>query len=168
MPACYNRAEVITMTLKQLRIEKELTQKACAEYLGIPLRTYCRYESDEPKINNIKRQYVFDRLNAYGAISENQGILTIDKIKTICTGILNLYRVDCCYLFGSYAKGNATETSDVDLLISTANADLPTAELAQVLRETLKKKVDLLDTTQLCSAPALLNDILKYGIKIYG
>lgn len=156
------------MTLKQLRIEKELTQKACAEYLGIPLRTYCRYESDEPKINNIKRQYILDRLNAYGAISETQGILSVEKIKTICTGILNLFRVDFCYLIGSYAKGTATEISDVDLLVSTTNDALPTAELAQVLRETLKKKVDLIDTTQLCSDPILLNDILKYGIKIYG
>ncbi|MDY2888164.1 MAG: helix-turn-helix transcriptional regulator [Candidatus Caccosoma sp.] len=34
------------MTLKQLRIEKGLTQILCAKFLNVPIRTYVRYEND--------------------------------------------------------------------------------------------------------------------------
>ena len=51
------------MTIKQLRMEKGLTQVACAEHLGIPVRTYKRYESNEEKINQIKYQYIVDKLD---------------------------------------------------------------------------------------------------------
>ena len=37
----------------------------------------------------------------------------------ICSSVFGNYSIDYCYLFGSYAKGKATEVSDVDLLIST-------------------------------------------------
>ena len=35
------------MTLKELRKEKGLTQAACAKVVGVPMRTYVRYEADE-------------------------------------------------------------------------------------------------------------------------
>lgn len=35
------------MTLKELRKEKGLTQAACAKVVGVPVRTYVRYETDE-------------------------------------------------------------------------------------------------------------------------
>ena len=41
-------------------------------------------------------------------------------------------------------------------------------ELAETLREKLKKKVDLLDIAQLNNNPTLVQEILKDGIKIYG
>ena len=51
-----------------------------------------------------------------------------------------------CYLFGSYAKGKATEQSDVDLLISTKATGLRFYEIAERLRESLHKKVDLVES----------------------
>lgn len=41
-------------------------------------------------------------------------------------------------------------------------------ELVELLREKLKKKVDLLDINQLENNQALVLEILKEGIKIYG
>ena len=41
-------------------------------------------------------------------------------------------------------------------------------ELIEVLREQLKKKIDLLDIAQLENNPALVQEILRDGIKIYG
>lgn len=41
-------------------------------------------------------------------------------------------------------------------------------ELIEILREQLKKKIDLLDVTQLDNNPTLVKEILKDGIKIYG
>lgn len=45
-------------------------------------------------------------------------MLTIAEIKTKITPICQKYGVERAYLFGSYARGEATEDSDVDLFIS--------------------------------------------------
>ena len=78
------------------------------------------------------------------------------------------YDVKYAYLFGSYAKGKATEQSDVDLLVSMPLNGLRFYELVEMLREALKKKVDLLDETQLENNSTLVKEILGDGIKIYG
>ena len=156
------------MTLKQLRKEKGLSQVACAEYLGIPVRTYKRYEADENKVNRIKYHYILERLNEYGIIDEEHGKLTVEQIKEICGNVFQSYQIEYCYLFGSYAKGTAAETSDVDLLISMPVDGLKFYELLELLRENLKKKVDLLDAAQLNHNPALVQEILKDGVKLYG
>ena len=141
--------------------------KKCAEYLQISLRTYKRYESDESRIDNIKRQYIIDRLNTYGLIDEEHGKLTVEQIKEICGEVFRAYPVEYCYLFGSYSKGKETEKSDVDLLISMPVDGLKFYELIELLRENLKKKVDLLDVAQLNNNPVLMQEILRDGIKIY-
>lgn len=76
--------------------------------------------------------------------------------------------MEYCYLFGSYAKGKATEKSDVDLLVAMPVDGMKFFELIEVLREQLKKKIDLLDIAQLENNPALVQEILRDGIKIYG
>jgi len=156
------------MTLKELRISKGLTQTECAKYLNIPPRTYWTYESDESKTNSIKYQYMLNKLAEYGRVDETHGILTIEQIKEISGRIFSDYKVDYAYLFGSYAKGKATETSDVDLLVAMPIDGIQFYELIERLREELKKKVDLLDVGQLDNNNALVQEILKDGIKIYG
>lgn len=111
---------------------------------------------------------MIQKLDQYGFIDESHGILNIQKIKDVCHGIFAAYDVDYCYLFGSYAKGKATETSDVDLLISTTVSGMKFYELVEDLREALKKEVDLLNLEQLKDNLELVNEILKDGIKVYG
>ena len=156
------------MAIKQMRESKGLTQNKCAEYLQIPLRTYKRYESDEDKIDHIKYKYILDRLNEYGFVDEEHGVLTIEQIKEICSKIFPSYLVEYCYLFGSYSKGKEKETSDVDLLVSMPINGLKFFELVELLREKLKKKVDLIDVSQLDNNPLLVKEILRDGIKIFG
>ncbi len=156
------------MVLKQLREEKGLTQVKCAEYLQIPIRTYKRYEADDSKVDKIKYQYMIDRLTEYGMIDEEHGKLTVEQIREICGTVFPLYSVEYCYLFGSYSKGTETETSDVDLLVSMPVDGLKFYELIELLREKLKKKVDLLDVAQLNNNPSLVQEILRDGVKIYG
>ena len=156
------------MTLKELRIEKGLTQLACAHVLGVSHRTYIRYEADESKKNTLKYRYMIKELEAYGVVDEAHGILTLEQIKKICADVFECYEIEYCYLFGSYAKGKATETSDVDLLIATPINGLVFFEMVEILREKLCKKVDALHQTQLKNNVELTNEILKDGIKIYG
>ncbi|MBQ0045693.1 MAG: nucleotidyltransferase domain-containing protein [Mycoplasma sp.] len=156
------------MKLRELRKIKGLTQKQAAEYLGISNRTYQYYEYDVRKQTGLRFEYLINRLQQYGYIDENKGILSIDRIKKICLDVFSKYKVDYCYLFGSYAKGNAKDNSDVDLLISTKLNGLKFFGLVEELRTQLRKKVDVLNQMQLNNNTKLVNEILKDGIKIYG
>ena len=78
------------------------------------------------------------------------------------------YEIEAIIVFGSYAKGNATEVSDVDLLISTPVSGMRFYDLVESIREALQTKVDILNREQLNNNPELINEILKDGIKIYG
>ena len=156
------------MTLKSIRKEKGLTQQKAAELLCISVRTYTTYERDESKLSVAKKKFFYQTLEQYGFIDEEHGILTIDKIKKICNEVFQDFDVEYCYLFGSYAKGKAKETSDVDLLVSIPIDATKFFELVETLREKLKKKVDLLDLGQIDNNSALVKEILKDGIKIYG
>lgn len=156
------------MSLKELRKQKKLTQTECAAYLGVPLRTYQNYENDKSKHASIKYMYMLQKLEQYGFIDETHGILSIQKIKDVCSDIFPAFDVEYCYLFGSYAKGSATEDSDVDLLISTPVSGMRFYELVETIREELKKNVDILNLDQLKDNMDLINEILKDGIKIYG
>lgn len=156
------------MTLRELRKQKKLTQTACAAYLDIPSRTYQNYETDASKQATPKYLYMMQKLEQYGIVDEEHGILTIQKIKKVCSSVFSGYDVTYCYLFGSYAKGKATETSDVDLLIATSASGMQFYDLVEALREGLEKKVDALNFAQLTNNPELVNEILKDGIKIYG
>lgn len=156
------------MTLKELRISKNLTQKQVADMVGISLRSYKQYENEDGKKDTIKYKYIFGQLNRFGYIDENTGILDLETIKKIVSEVFELYPVEYCYLFGSYSTNEAKEDSDVDLLVSTQVTGMDFFGLAEILRERLHKKVDLLNTEQLTNNVNLLDEVLKKGIKIYG
>ena len=156
------------MTLKELRKQNKLTQAECAKYIGMPLRTYQNYEADASKSSSMKYMFMMQKLEEYGFIDEVHGILTIDQIKNSCATVFKEFPVEYCYLFGSYATGKATEASDVDLLIATDVSGIKFYDLVEAIRESLHKKVDVLDRKQLLDNPELVNEILKDGIKIYG
>lgn len=46
-------------------------------------------------------------------------IYTAEEIRRRITPIAVRYRLKAVYLFGSYARGEATDESDIDLLIDT-------------------------------------------------
>ena len=154
-------------TIKELRTACGLTQAETSALTDIPLRTYKMYENDPSKKGTIKYNYILQKLEEYSLVDENHGLLTVDDITEACSEIFRNYDVQYCYLFGSYAKDTASETSDVDLLISTKETGLKFYGLAERLREHLKKKVDLISLDQLNDNPELLNEILKDGVKIY-
>lgn len=154
--------------LKDLRISQHLTQQEVANTIGISLRSYVSYENYLAKEHTPKYRFLLHEVSQMKLIDEEHGILTVKQIRTICSEVFQKYPVEFCYLFGSYAKGKEKETSDVDLLISTDLTGLKFYELAEVLRETLKKKVDLLNIEQLVNNEVLIRDVLRDGIRIYG
>ncbi len=154
--------------LIEARKSNGFTQKEAAEFLGVSLRSYKSYEIEKEKQNTIKYKYFVEQLNKNSYIDEEHGLQTIEKIKEVVKKILKEYDVEYCYLFGSYAKNKQKENSDIDLLVSGNVTGLKFYGLVEKLRESLHKKIDLLDLKQLNNNQELLNEILKDGIKIYG
>lgn len=156
------------VNLKELRFEKKMTQKQVADLVGISLRSYKSYENDTEKHDTIKYNYIIEQLSKINYIDEENGILELEDIVRRCSKVLNKYDVSFCYLFGSYAKGKATQTSDVDLLISANIKGIKFYALIEEIRIALHKKVDVLDMNQLKDNIELTEEIFKDGIKIYG
>lgn len=154
--------------LKELRLDKKMTQQAVADLVGISLRSYKSYENEVDKEGTIKYNYIIEQLGRINYIDEEHGVLTVEDIMRKCSVVLSKYDVKFCYLFGSYAKGKETPTSDVDLLISTNIRGLKFYGLVEELRTALGKKVDVLDMNQLKDNIDLTEEILKDGLKIYG
>ena len=50
-------------------------------------------------------------------------MLTIDEIKTAVSKVGKKYGIKNAYLFGSYARGEANENSDVDIIIDRGKID---------------------------------------------
>lgn len=74
-------------------------------------------------------------------------VYTIDEIKARITPVAEKYGIPAVYLFGSYARGTATEESDVDLLVDTAGTGLTNlfalGGLYCDFEEALEKEIDL-------------------------
>ena len=155
-------------TLKELRKAKGLTQEGASVLLGVSLRSYKTYENDQGKVGTLKYNYMLEHLEKYVSLDEEHGILTLDEIKNACKEVLDDYSVKYCILFGSYARGGATEKSDVDLIISTDVTGLRFFGIAEKLRNVLHKRVELLDSKQLINNKDLIDEVLMDGIKIYG
>jgi len=154
--------------LKELRMEKKVTQQQAADMLGISLRSYKSYENDEDKVGTIKYRYILEKMEQIDPMDETHGIWTVEDIRKKCEKVFERYDVGFCYLFGSYAKGNAKPDSDVDLLIDANVKGLRFYGLVEDIRMALRKKVDVLDLSQLKDNVELTREILKDGIKIYG
>ena len=162
---------VKNMTLKELRTKYKISQLEAARILGIPERTYRRYESDENYGSVFKRNAFISILNEHLEITEEKGLLTIEQIKEKVSILFNTEykgQIDFCYLFGSYAKGVANEKSDVDLYVFSSLTGVRFVGLIERLRQTLHKKIDLIRSSELSNNIELVNEIMKGGIKIYG
>lgn len=70
------------------------------------------------------------------------------QIAELIAPIVGEYNVQKVVLFGSYAKGKATDKSDVDLLYSRENSDVKGLLVREKFREdlesALKKRVDIM------------------------
>ena len=91
----------------------------------------------------------------------------IMTIRNAVIPIGKAYGVKRIYLFGSYAKGEEKETSNVDIFVLVREDNFNLDEMVEILRENLKKKINLLDILNLKNNIDLVQDVLRDGIKIY-
>ena len=89
---------------------------------------------------------------------------TIDEIKIIVMPIAKKYGVDKVCLFGSYARGEAGATSDLDFVIDKGRLHgLKLAGMLGDLQEVFGKNVDLL--TSACFTDRLGSSSFKKNIE---
>ena len=70
----------------------------------------------------------------------------VEKVRPIA----EQYKINSLSLFGSYARGDATEKSDIDLIVGEDNLKgLDFFGFYEDLREVLQKKVDLITEDQI-------------------
>ncbi len=159
-------------SLKTIRENLGYTQKDVANLLYIPLNTLRNWEQDqrtpsEWTINLVIDKLLMDANNQFNEINESNGVLSFLKIKKDISFIAKQYDVNRVYLFGSYAKGNATEFSDIDLYMESNLYGLDYFEFAEVLREKLNKKIELLSQLTTKEDSKIRDEIKKTGVLIY-
>ncbi len=95
-------------------------------------------------------------------------VYTINEIQSIVAPIAAAHNVDRIYLFGSYARGDATPKSDIDLRVDKGRLKglFALGALYADLEDHLGKKLDLLTTGSLDQK--FLQHIADEEILIYG
>lgn len=90
----------------------------------------------------------------------------IQKIRDAVSSLGSQYGAERIYLFGSYARGDADENSDIDLRIDKGTIrGWALGGLLVDLEESLHKKIDLLTTGSLSSD--FLAEIQKEEVLLY-
>lgn len=97
----------------------------------------------------------------------NDKIYTIEEIKEKVISIATNYNLKSITLFGSYARGEATKDSDIDLLVDFFQPiDLFTlAEIKQAFENVLEKNVDILIYKNI--TPELMWNIMDDEVLMY-
>lgn len=104
-------------------------------------------------------------------------IFTLDELKTRISPIAKKYGLRAVYLFGSYARNEATEDSDVDILIDRTGSKIrgmfDMGGLYSDLRESIGKDIDLVTTQTLEQTgtrqrtPLFVENLYSERVKIY-
>ena len=104
-------------------------------------------------------------------------VYSIEYIKNIIEPIAERYQLPAVYLFGSYARGTATEESDIDLLVDTTGTSLTSllalGALYCDLEDALNKPIDLITISSLEQRAQMPSDldfrkaVMEERVKLY-
>lgn len=80
-------------------------------------------------------------------------VYSIEELQARIIPIAQKYQIKAVYLFGSYARSEATERSDIDLIVDTTGTNLKSlfalGALYCDLEDALQKKIDLITVSSL-------------------
>ena len=96
-------------------------------------------------------------------------MLTVEEIRSKLIPLFEKEPIYKAILFGSYAAGNATEDSDVDIVIDS-QGKLLNMDFFGVLHditELLGKKVDLIELAEVRSDSPILSEIKERGVVLH-
>ena len=95
-------------------------------------------------------------------------ILDIEFIKDKIAPIAAKYGVERVYVFGSYARGEATAESDIDLLVFGGKDFKKTYvfALAEDVREVLGKNVDMFEINEINTDSSFYDTVMKEKVLV--
>ena len=73
-------------------------------------------------------------------------VYAIEEIRELSKPIMMKYKIKKAYVFGSYARGEATEKSDIDIIIKKGDTVFSLVTLVKFeddLKKVLKKNIDV-------------------------
>jgi predicted nucleotidyltransferase len=91
-------------------------------------------------------------------------IYSVEDIKNAILPIAQKYHLKAVYIFGSYARGDATTTSDIDILVDTEGTEIRSlfdlGGLYSDLEDALRKPIDLVTVHSIMQPAHRKSDIL--------
>ena len=104
-------------------------------------------------------------------------VYSIDELKKRIAPVAEKYRLSAVYLFGSYARNEATDDSDVDVLIDRTDSSVKSifdmGALYNDLCESIGKEVDLVTTYALTQdgtrdrTPWFSENVMRECVAVY-
>ena len=156
-----------------------MSMYSLAKQTDVPYTTINRLVNERLSINNCNAGAVFKIAAALGVRMEdlmnNEQVYTLEEIARLIAPVAKKYNIPKVYIFGSYARGEATADSDVDLMIEVG--DLHGLEVIGALEDfknVLKKPVDMITTRSLNQdrtqkySKIFIDNLEKEKIMIYG
>lgn len=99
---------------------------------------------------------------------DNDLILTTDEIKAAILILLKKYHAEYALLFGSYARGEATSSSDIDVLVFGGEQFRPQNifAFAEDLRESIHRDADVFEINEINKGTPFYENVMREGIRI--
>ena len=131
-----------------------MSMYSLAKQTDVPYTTINRLVNERLSINNCNAGAVFKIAAALGVRMEdlmnNEQVYTLEEIARLIAPVAKKYNIPKVYIFGSYARGEATANSDVDLMIEGGDfGALDVVGIMNDFQETLNKSVDLVTSETL-------------------
>ncbi len=92
---------------------------------------------------------------------------SISDIKTMLTPVFDDYGISRAVLFGSVAKGTATDKSDLDLLVDSKLRGLRFVGFIEAVRRAVGMPVDIFDIEHIENGSKIDQEIHSTGVTIY-
>lgn len=103
-------------------------------------------------------------------------IYSVDEIQQCAAPLIKKYDIPALYLFGSYARGEATDDSNMDFLVDTTGTELTSllrlGALYCDLEDTFGKAIDLITVSSIMQSSTAESDsdftatVLKERVKL--
>ncbi len=94
--------------------------------------------------------------------------LTLDELRAIVKQLLERYHAEYALLFGSYARGDATPDSDIDIIVVGGERFVPRNifALAEELREMTGRNADVFELREVNTGTPFYDSVMKECIRI--
>ncbi|MBP3854812.1 MAG: nucleotidyltransferase domain-containing protein [Ruminiclostridium sp.] len=98
----------------------------------------------------------------------SESILSLNDIQRIVRPLAEKYRISEVYIFGSYARNEATARSDIDFLVFGGKDFKLTSvfAFAEELRRAINKDIDVFEINEVNADSSFYQTIMKEKVKV--